>query len=95
MIHMSMGGDDTNKVIHLVDNKLRIRHLYFVALRCVFESHAAVDHDPPAIVAKQIQVHADLAATAEGDKPKIFDAGCHRVIRQCAINTPDAGSVQP
>jgi hypothetical protein len=46
-------------------------------------------------VAKQIQVHADLAATAEGDKPKIFEAGCHSVIRQCAINTRGAGSVQP
>ena len=95
MIHMRMGGDDANKVVYPIDNELRIRHLYLVALRSFFESHAAVDHDPSAVVAKQIQIHADLAATAEGNKPKVLDAGCHRVVDQCAINTPGASSVQP
>ena len=95
MIHMRVGRDDTDKVIYPVDNELWVRHLYFVALRGFFESHATVDHDPLAVVAKEIQVHADLAAAAERDKPEVLDTGCHSVNRQCARNTRRASSVQP
>jgi hypothetical protein len=65
VVLVGMGCDEPNQFVAMLNNELGIGHLYFVATLTLFKRYATIHHEPVTIVAKEIQVHANFAATAE------------------------------
>src|SRR5439155_14999648 len=73
MVLVTMSKHDPGKAILLPLNKLQLRQDQLDAgIGWVGEGETEVDHDPLAATAVQIDVHADLARAAEGDKQQFL-----------------------
>ena len=67
MIFMGMGCDHSTQIVQKVFSSGSRWHLNaLLALRCSFKSDTAVDHQPLAVMAEEIQVHSNLTAAAKG-----------------------------
>ena len=90
MILMPVRQDDAQQVVApLLDEAEIGQHQFDAGIGRVAESHAEVDHDPLALAAVEIDVHADLARPAEGQEDQ-FILGCHYVfkLRSCISARP-------
>ena len=73
MVFVAVGEDDTQEVLaafldegEIGEDKLDAR------VSGVGKGHAEVDHDPFAVAAVEVDVHADLARTAEREEEELF-----------------------
>src|SRR5262249_46976708 len=71
MIFVRVRRNDPEQTITTLDNKSRIGHDDLdPRLRIIPEGHATIDDEPVAGVSVDVQVHPDLARTAERDEVK-------------------------
>src|SRR5690242_6610967 len=77
MVFVTMGEDDAGEPLLLVLDELEIgKDQLDPRIVGPSEIEAEIDHDPLAAAAVEIDVHADLAGTAERDEQELF-AGNH------------------
>ena len=71
MIFVRMRRDDPEQAVAAFDDKAGIGHHDFEPrLRIIAEGDAAIDDQPVARIPVDVEVHADLARTAEWDEVK-------------------------
>jgi hypothetical protein len=72
MILVGMREHDSRQAVAPCGDERRVRHLdpRATGLRAL-EGDTAIDHQPPARVAEQVEVHADFAAAAEGEEQQL------------------------
>jgi hypothetical protein len=76
MILMGVGQHQTDQIVAAAFDELGIGHDYIDARRIVVaEGDAAIDHQPFTGMAIEIEVHADLAGAAQGQKQQLVLAG--------------------
>ncbi len=76
MILMAVGEDDAEQVLAALLDELEVGQDQFDArIARIGEGHAKIDHQPFAVAAIEIDVHADLAGAAEGEEEKFFRRG--------------------
>src|SRR3546814_3939552 len=72
MVLVGVGEDEAGKVVAAVDDEARVGHLHIDPRQArIAEDDAEIDHQPGAIVAVEIEVHADFAGAAERNEEKI------------------------
>ena len=77
MVLVAVGQDDAEQVVApLLDEGEIGEHQLDAGIGRVGEGHAEIDHDPLALAAVEIDVHADLARAAEREEEQ-FVAGVH------------------
>jgi hypothetical protein len=73
MILVGMGNDKSIKQVPAAGNEIRVRHLdagtASTSSSVLLKRNAAIHHQPAAVVAIQIEVHANFAASPQWQKP--------------------------
>jgi len=78
MILVRVRQHEADQVGAPLDDELGIGHQHVDTRRAVVpERDAKIDHQPLAGIAVEIEVHADLAGTAQRDEKKLGSGGCH------------------
>jgi ActR/RegA family two-component response regulator len=81
MVFMPVGEDDAEQVLLAILYEFEIGH-DDVDARIIMgtEGHAKVEHDPFAVAAIEIGVHADLARPAERDEEQFLAGNGHAPV---------------
>ena len=90
MVLVGMGDDDADQVLAALLDEGGIGHHDLDARhRVVAEGDAEIDHQPLAGMAVEIEVHADLAGTAQGEEQELVVRGnCHERLRRHISSRP-------
>ena len=77
MVLMGVGEHNPGQIAPALNNKPRIRHLDMRRTTVSLKGNTAIHHQPLAIVAEEVEIHADFPAAAKGQKQEFTRAWRH------------------
>ena len=81
MVLMGVGGDNPQQAVAVFDDEGRVcDHDIDAGLRIVAKGDAAIDDQPLAAIAVEVEVHADLAGAAERQEIERVGIAHRRVV---------------
>ncbi len=80
MVLVAVGHHQPDQIVPMLGDEARVGHHDIDAgHRVVAEGHAEIDHQPLAVIAVEIEIHADLAGAAERQEQELAVAPDRRV----------------